>query len=95
MEFNGEHDHVHLLVHYPPKVALPVLVNSLKGVSSRLLSKEYPGHIGKYLWGGHLWPPSYLAVSRGGAPVDHQRVHRKPEASGHKTPGSGERLLPA
>ncbi len=27
-EFNGEGDHVHLLVHYPPKVALSRLVNS-------------------------------------------------------------------
>lgn len=33
-EFNGEADHVHLLVHYPPKVALSKLINSLKGVSS-------------------------------------------------------------
>ena len=30
-EFNGESDHVHLLVHYPPKVRLSELVNSLKG----------------------------------------------------------------
>ncbi|WP_189241113.1 IS200/IS605 family transposase, partial [Planomonospora parontospora] len=34
VEFNGESDHVHLLVHFPPKVALSRLVNSLKGVSS-------------------------------------------------------------
>lgn len=26
VEFNGEHDHVRLLVRYPPKVALSVLV---------------------------------------------------------------------
>jgi putative transposase len=39
-EFNGEHDHVHLLVHYPLKVALPKLVNSLKGVSARILRKK-------------------------------------------------------
>jgi putative transposase len=31
MEFNGEHDHVHLLVQYPPKVTLSKLINSLKG----------------------------------------------------------------
>jgi putative transposase len=40
-EFNGEGDHVHLLVHYPPKIALSKLVNSLKGVSSRYLRAEY------------------------------------------------------
>ncbi|MGI5287489.1 transposase [Nonomuraea polychroma] len=40
--FNGEHDHVHLLVHHPHKVALPVLINSLTGVSVQLLRKEFP-----------------------------------------------------
>jgi len=40
VEFNGEKDHVHLLVNYPPKVAVSNLVNSLKGVSLRLLRKK-------------------------------------------------------
>lgn len=69
VEFNGEEDHVHLLVRYPPKVALSTLVNSLKGVSARLLRKEYPAHIRQYLWGGHFWSPSYFAASCGGAPL--------------------------
>ncbi|MEN3364415.1 MAG: REP-associated tyrosine transposase [Burkholderiales bacterium] len=38
-EFDGEDDHVHLLVNYPPKVAVSALVNSLKGVSGRLVRK--------------------------------------------------------
>lgn len=42
IEMDGEDDHVHLLVEYPPKVAVSHLVNSLKGVSSRLLRKERP-----------------------------------------------------
>jgi REP element-mobilizing transposase RayT len=33
-ESNGEHDHVHPLVEYPPKIPVSTLVNSLKGVSS-------------------------------------------------------------
>ncbi|WP_432972640.1 IS200/IS605 family transposase [Dactylosporangium sp. CA-233914] len=68
-EFNGEDDHVHLLVHYPPSVALSKLVNSLKGVSSRYLRQEFAGHLRKYLWGEHLWSPSYFAGSCGGAPL--------------------------
>lgn len=40
VEFNGEKNHVHLLVLYPPKIALSSLVNSLKGVSSRLIRKK-------------------------------------------------------
>jgi putative transposase len=42
VEFDGEKDHVHLLVLYPPKVAIATLVNSLKGVSSRMLRKNFP-----------------------------------------------------
>lgn len=43
VEFDGEHDHVHLLVEYPPKVVVSALVNSLKGVSSRMIRKKnYP-----------------------------------------------------
>jgi putative transposase len=68
-QFNGETDHVHLHVHYPPKVALSRLVNSLKGVSARHLRQQFPVHIRKYLWGQHFWSPSYFAGSCGGAPL--------------------------
>ncbi len=67
-QFNGEEDHVHLLVHYPPKVQLSKLVNSLKGVSAKLLRKEYDTHVRRHLWGGHFWSGSYFAGSCGGAP---------------------------
>ncbi|OCC09783.1 Transposase IS200 like protein [Streptomyces sp. PTY087I2] len=45
MKFSGEHDHVRLLVHYPPKVAVSKLVNSLKGVSARRIRQEYTDRI--------------------------------------------------
>jgi len=69
VEFDGEHDHVHLLVNYPPKVAVSVLVNSLKGVSSRMIRKKRYAAIKKKLWGNALWSPSYFAGSCGGAPI--------------------------
>lgn len=68
-EFNGETDHVHLLVQYPPTVQLSTLVNSLKGVSSRILRTRHPDEIHKVLWGHRLWSPSYFAGSCGGAPL--------------------------
>lgn len=70
IEFNGEHDHVHLLVHYPPKVAIANLVNSLKGVSSRLIRRKNYTRIQQNLWGNALWSPSYFAASCGGAPIE-------------------------
>ena len=67
-EFNGEADHVHLLVNYPPKVALSGLVNSLKGVSARRLRASRPDIMRKY-WKGGLWSASYFVASVGGAPI--------------------------
>jgi putative transposase len=54
-EFDGERDHVHLLITYPPKVAISRMVNSLKGVSSRLIRKKPNPTIDRALWGGSLW----------------------------------------
>jgi putative transposase len=68
-EFNGEADHVHLLVHYPPKIALSKLINSLKGVSSRYLRAEYTDRITHIGTGSDFWSRSYYAGSCGGAPL--------------------------
>lgn len=69
LEFDGEDDHVHLLIRYPPKVAVSSLVNSLKGVSSRMIRKLNDPNISSKLWNGVLWSPSYFASSCGGAPL--------------------------
>ena len=67
--FEGEDDHVHLLVNYPPKVAVSALVNSLKGVSSRMIRKKNYLEIENKLWVGALGSPSYFAGSCSGAPI--------------------------
>jgi putative transposase len=66
---DGEDDHVHLLVEYPPSVAISKLVNSLQGVSSRRLRQQRPDIARRY-WNGVLWSPFYFAASCGGAPLD-------------------------
>ena len=73
-EMDGEDDHVHLLVEYPPKVSVSGLVNSLKGVSSRMLRKERPDIANRY-WKNVLWTPSYFAASCGGAPISIVRQY--------------------
>lgn len=74
-EFDGEYDHVHLLINYPPKIAISKLVNSLKGASSqRIRKKGYPT-ISKALWGSSLWSRSYFAGSVGGASIDVVRKY--------------------
>ncbi len=75
VEFDGESDYVHLLVIYPPKVAVSNLVNSLKGVSSRLLRKKDHPSMNAQLDGDALWSPSYFAGSCGGAPIEMIRQY--------------------
>jgi putative transposase len=66
---------VHLLVNFPPKVALSKLVNSLKGVSSRRLRQEFPDLLRHYWRTQRLWSGSYSAGSRGGAPLSIVRQY--------------------
>jgi putative transposase len=87
-ELNGEKDHVHLLVSYPPKVALSKLVNSLKGVSSRMLRMACP-ELQTYYWKGGLWSPSYFAGSCGGAPLEVLKKYIQSQAG----PDPQERLI--
>ncbi|GIJ23934.1 IS200/IS605 family transposase [Micromonospora lutea] len=75
VEFNGETDHVHLLVNHPPKVAVAKLVNSLKGVSSRRLRQEFPDLRRHYWRANRLWSASYFAGSVGGAPLSMVRQY--------------------
>lgn len=69
LALDGEHDHMHLLIEYQPKLSVSVLVNALKGTSSRLLRKDRPDIAARY-WRGVLWSPSYFVVSAGGAPLE-------------------------
>jgi len=67
---DGEADHVHLLVEYPPKIPVSVLVNMFKGTSSRMLRADRPDTAQRYWRKGVLWSPSYFAASTGGATLE-------------------------
>lgn len=67
IEFNGESDHIHVLIEYPPKLSISQIVNSLKGVSSRMYGKAgFKKPYGK----DALWSPSYFVSSVGGASLE-------------------------
>jgi putative transposase len=91
-EFNGEPSHVHLLVNFPPTVAVSRLVNSLKGVSSRRLRQEFPDLVRHYWRARRLWSGSYFAGSAGGAPISvlHQYIEQqdRPAGPAHVRPPS-------
>ena len=81
VKMDGERDHVHLLVEYPPKVPVSALVNSLKGASSRRLRSERPDIAKRFYYKGVLWSPSYFAASCGGAPIGIVRQYIEQQES--------------
>jgi len=70
VEFNGEPDHVHLLISYPPHVQLSKLIANLKTVSSRFIRKEFLDHIGRFDYKPVFWTGAYLVASCGGVTVE-------------------------
>ena len=61
-EMESDEDHVHLLIDCSPQHSIPSMIKALKGVSARLLFKEFPD-LKKKLWGGNLWNPSYFIAT--------------------------------
>jgi len=70
IEFNGEQDHVHLLISLPPKIAPARHVNTLKTISSREIRREFSEHLKEYYWKPVLWSRSYCVVTTGGVPIE-------------------------
>ena len=70
LEFNGESDHIHMLLTLNPKTAPSVFVNNLKTVTSRLIRKEFADHLSKIYWKKPVfWSRTYCILSCGGAPL--------------------------
>ena len=63
VEFNGEAEHVYLLVEYPPTVQVSRLVNSLKGVSSRPMRRDFHDLVRHYWRAKRLWSEFYYVAS--------------------------------
>ena len=60
LEFNGESDHVHLLIEHSPATPVSQIASQVKGVTSRVLRKKFG------FQGPHLCSPSYFAARAGG-----------------------------
>ena len=60
----GTKDHVHVFVSAIPKISISYIAKMMKGISGRLLLKEFP-EITKQLWDGELWNPSYYVETIG------------------------------
>ncbi len=63
LEINTDKDHIHMLTNCSPQHYIPNIMKAMKGVSARLLMKEFGDSLRKRLWGGHLWNPSYFVAT--------------------------------
>ena len=63
LECNTDKDHIHILINCSPQHYIPNIMKALKGVSARLLLKEFGTELKEKLWGGHLWNPSYFVAT--------------------------------
>jgi|TARA_B100001059_G_C17758861_1_gene541600 putative transposase len=74
IEMDGEQDHVHLLISYPPKLSISVMVNNLKAVSSRMLRLKNT-HLTRQSKNSALWARSYFACTAGDATIETLKVY--------------------
>jgi putative transposase len=75
VEFNGESDHVHLLVSFKPDKKISDLIANLKASSCKNLWRDYPD-LSKTYWSKKvLWTPSYFVASCGGVTIDHLKEY--------------------
>lgn len=82
LEFNGESDHVHLLIDYKPDITLSTLIGNLKTVSSRLIRKENPNLAQKYFYGKPcFWTGAYFVVTCGGVTVEQLKRYVENQSS--------------
>jgi len=75
VEFNGEPDHVHLLIDYNPKVQISKFVNNLKTVSSRLIRKEFEEQLSSTYSKPVFWSGAYFVASCGGVTVEQLKKY--------------------
>jgi putative transposase len=58
-------DHIHILFKSKPTLEITKYINSIKGVSSRLLRQKYKDFLRNKLWGKAFWSPSYYLATTG------------------------------
>lgn len=75
IEFNGESDHVHLLVSFPPHKLLSNLIANLKSTSSKTIWKEFELIVSKFYDRRVFWTGSYFVASCGGVTIEELKKY--------------------
>jgi putative transposase len=87
MEQETDRDHIHILFKTKPTINITKYINSIKGVSSRILFQEFP-EIKMKLWKGHMWSTSYCLLTTGRTTLDV--LNKYVESQGNNNDGIKE-----
>lgn len=75
LQFNGEKDHVHLLVSYKPSISVSNLVANLKATSSKTMWRNHADYLKQKYHKRMLWTGSYFVASCGGVTIEKLRQY--------------------
>lgn len=87
LDIDGEDDHIHLVVDYPPKLSLSKLVMVLKANTAKKVRERRFEEVESVLWGNHFWSPSYFVSSTGGASLEKVRRYVQDQRKPPRGPG--------
>ena len=87
LDIDGEDDHIHLVVDYPPKLSLSKLVMVLKANTAKKIREQHFDEVESVLWGDHFWSPSYFVSSTGGASLEKVRRYVQDQRKPPRGPG--------
>ena len=91
VELNIQHDHVHLIVLIPPKLAVSDFVGTIKGRTAIRIFSRFQHLKRKPYWGNHFWAPGYCADTVG---LDAEKIRRYVKYQEHREKQMEQRQLP-
>lgn len=87
LDIDGEDDHIHLVVDYPPKLSLSKLVMVLKANTAKGVREQRFEEVESVIRGDHFWSPSYLVTSTGGDSLEEVRRYVQDQRKPPRGPG--------
>lgn len=86
IEFNGEVDHCHLIVSFPPQKRLSDLVGNLKATASKTMWRKFESQLSQIYHKKVFWTSSYFIASCGGVTLDTLKKYVQNQNSPSATP---------
>lgn len=81
-EIETDRDHVHILASLSPREAVTKQINVLKGVTARILRRDYGEELSQQLWGDSLWSESYYIATAGGVTIETLEKYVRSQKNG-------------